>query len=213
MASVPPAAAALPRVLIVGDSVSLGFTPFLAELLADEATVERPPAELFTGGVSNCGDTERGAAEIASWLGRSDEQRWDAVHFQFGLHDICYRRPAAESGGSTHGEWRTFRADRAVAVPEWEETRLFFHDDKDDGQQIDFNAAAAEVMAEQGVAINDLHRLTSAFEPALFRAPGDVHYTDEGSLLIAQQVAAHIREALARKKMQQQRQRPTAARI
>ena len=63
------------------------------------------------------------------------------------------------------------------------------------------------------VAINDLHRLTSAFEPALFRAPGDVHYTDEGSLLIAQQVAAHIREALARKKMQQQRQRPTATRI
>ena len=260
MASVPPAAAALPRVLIVGDSVSLGFTPFLAELLADEATVERPPAELFTGGVSNCGDTERGAAEIASWLGRSDEQWWDVVHFQFGLHDICYRRPAAESGGSTHGEWRTFRADRAVAVPEWEETRLFFHDDKDGGQQsvplpryvsnlrsivaqlragapaaelcwasttmvppdepgrkageeIDFNAAAAEVMAEQGVAINDLHRLTSAFEPALFRAPGDVHYTDEGSLLIAQQVAAHIREALARKKMQQQRQRPTAARM
>ena len=121
------------RVLIVGDSISLGFTPVLAEILADEATVERPPQQLFPGGQTNCGDTERGVAELGSWLG--DANPYDVVHFNFGLHDICYRRPSTESGGSTHGEWRIFRADRAVAVPHWSQIRLFFHDDKEAGEQ------------------------------------------------------------------------------
>eukprot|EP01052_Picozoa_sp_SAG31_P059385 SAG31_NODE_18692_length_626_cov_1.373814_2_plen_41_part_01 len=41
-------------------------------------------------------------------------------------------------------------------------------------------------MGSSGVRINDLHTLTSTFGPTLFRGPRDVHYTTEGSRLIAE---------------------------
>ena len=45
-----PGKSGLPRVLILGDSISVGYTPIVAEMLKDEAVVTRPEA--------NCGPSE-----------------------------------------------------------------------------------------------------------------------------------------------------------
>ena len=37
-----PNGADRPRVLILGDSISIGYTPFVQELMAEEAVVRRP---------------------------------------------------------------------------------------------------------------------------------------------------------------------------
>jgi beta-fructofuranosidase len=47
-------------------------------------------------------------------------------------------------------------------------------------------------MRKHGVAVNDLHALTSGFASDLFTAPGNVHFTKEGYQRIAQQVAEQI---------------------
>src|SRR5262245_17222031 len=67
--------AGLPRVLIIGDSISIGYQVPLREALKGKANVHRPG--------TNCGPTTRGVEQIEQWLG---DGKWDVVHFNFGLH-------------------------------------------------------------------------------------------------------------------------------
>ena len=79
----------LPVVLLLGDSISIGYTPGVKELLKDEANVQRPKA--------NCGDTKRGLKALRNWLG---DTSWDVIHFNWGLHDLCYRHPDSKVYGN-----------------------------------------------------------------------------------------------------------------
>lgn len=59
-----------------------------------------------------------------------------------------------------------------------------------------YNAAALRVMKKAGVAVNDLHALASS-KLSEIQLPKNVHFTPEGSRLLAKQVADSIRNALA----------------
>src|SRR5579862_6853691 len=69
----------LPRVLLIGDSISIGYTLPVRALLKGRANVVRPPL--------NCGMTDRGLKHLDEWLGSN---HWDVIHFNFGLHDLKY---------------------------------------------------------------------------------------------------------------------------
>ncbi len=69
--------AGLPRVLLIGDSISIGYTLKVRDLLKDQANVHR----ISTNG----GATDFGLEKIKSWLGDS---KWEVIHFNWGLHDI-----------------------------------------------------------------------------------------------------------------------------
>jgi len=73
----------LPRVLLIGDSVSRGYTQPTRKALAGKANVHRAPA--------NCGPTASGLKNLDTWLG---EGKWDVIHFNFGIHDRA--TPAAD---------------------------------------------------------------------------------------------------------------------
>src|SRR5688572_17205641 len=51
----------LPRVLLIGDSISMGYTLDVRKLLAGKANVHRP--------AENCGTTARGIERLDAWLG------------------------------------------------------------------------------------------------------------------------------------------------
>jgi hypothetical protein len=51
-------------------------------------------------------------------------------------------------------------------------------------------------MVKHGLPINDLHATTQAFPPAMFAGLGNVHFSAEGSAKLAEQVVAHVAEAL-----------------
>src|SRR4051812_39698630 len=74
----------LPRVLIIGDSISMGYTLPVRELLQGVANVQRIP--------QNGGDTGAGLANLDRWLqtGSPSGQpaKWDVIHFNWGLHDL-----------------------------------------------------------------------------------------------------------------------------
>ena len=61
-----------------------------------------------------------------------------------------------------------------------------------------YNAIAAEVMARRGVAVHDLYTFAKEREQQIQR-PNNVHYTPEGSDVLAGEVARVIREALAKR--------------
>ena len=79
----------LPKVFIIGDSISIGYTQDVIHSLQDRAFVSRAKA--------NCGDTNRGLSALDTWLG---DTKWDLIHFNWGLHDLCYRNPDVKSVGN-----------------------------------------------------------------------------------------------------------------
>jgi hypothetical protein len=73
----------LPRVLLIGDSISRGYTQDVRKAMAGKANVHRAP--------ENCGPTANGVKKIEIWLG---DGKWDVIHFNFGIHDR--KTPAAD---------------------------------------------------------------------------------------------------------------------
>ena len=85
----------LPNVLILGDSISIGYTPFVKELLEGEATIFRPLFE--NGRAENCQGTTNGIKNIDRWIGT---KQWDIIHFNFGLHDLKHVDPVTRKNSN-----------------------------------------------------------------------------------------------------------------
>ena len=197
----------LPKVLILGDSISIGYFPATRELLKAKASVSRPN--------NNCGDTPRGLREIDKWLG---DTRWDVIHFNWGLWDISYRNNEIKgrpNGDKVNGKLsvtpETYeknlntmvdRLQKTGATLIWASTTIVPEGDPGRfvGDEVKYNAIAAKVMAERGIPIDDLHAASAALPPEMFIKPGDVHLTKEGYTRLAHHVAASISTALESRK-------------
>jgi len=193
----------LPEVLIIGDSISLGYTPHVVDMLRGKARVRHSPG--------NSQHTATGLRKLDRWLG---DHSWDVIHFNWGLWDLCYRHPESRVQGhrdkvrgklTTSLEQYEKNLDRLTAqlaqtgaVLIWGHTTVVPAGEagRKTGDDQKYNAAAARVMKKYGVRINDLNTLTRAFQPELFTAPGNVHFTKDGSHRIAQQVSREILAAL-----------------
>ncbi len=66
----------LPRLLIIGDSVSRGYTLPVLQDLSGKMNVHRAP--------ENCGGSANGLKNLDVYLAG---EHWDVIHFNFGLHD------------------------------------------------------------------------------------------------------------------------------
>jgi lysophospholipase L1-like esterase len=174
----------LPRVLLIGDSVSRGYTLGTRKALAGKANVHRAP--------ENCGPTANGLKKLNVWLG---EGKWDVIHFNFGIHDRA--TPAADYEQRLNEIVTRLKATGAKVI--WASTTPVPPDTKDGPAAteaiLEKNRIAAQVMQKQGVATDDLF---SFINPHLAKVqnPKDVHFSAEGYDLLGQQVATSIRAAL-----------------
>jgi hypothetical protein len=66
----------LPRVLLLGDSISLGYGQAVHELLGGRATVFHPR--------ESSQSTVLGLLKLEKWLG---DKNWDVIHFNWGIWD------------------------------------------------------------------------------------------------------------------------------
>lgn len=194
----------LPRVLLLGDSISMGYTARVRELLAGKANVHRP--------AENCFDSGNGLKKLDAWLGSG---RWDVVHFNFGLHDNKYvdasgrivTGPDQGKVVTTPGQYEknlrelitrlkktgaTLVAVTTTPVPAKSNGRV-------EGSEIAYNAALARVAKETGIAVNDLHAFVVK-HPDSQQLPNNVHFTEKGYDQLAQVVAAKIEAALPKKR-------------
>jgi len=191
----------LPRVLIIGDSISIGYTLPVRELLKGKANVHRPPA--------NCGPTTRGLASIDAWIG---EGKWDVIHFNWGLHDLKYIAAKGDKLVDVNAEG----ARQQVPIEEYEKnlTKLVERLKKTNaklvwrnttpvppgakgrivGDSANYNAVAKKIMEKNDIPTDDLFTFTKK-NPEIQRK-ADVHYTAEGSKKLAQQVVKAIEAQL-----------------
>ena len=189
---------ALPRVLILGDSISIGYTLPTRELLASVANVHRPP--------DNCRSTKYWREQLEGWLG---DGRWDVIHFNSGLHDIVWMLDGqgVKAGTGAHQvaladyrvnmEWLVTRLEQTGATLIWCSTTPVpdVAGGRATGDEVERNDAAAEIMAKHGVQTNDLYSYALARLDKI-QLPQNVHFSPEGSAELAKPVAAAIRATL-----------------
>jgi len=186
----------LPRVLIIGDSISIGYTPSVRTLLQGKANVHRIP--------HNGGDTNRGLERIEAWLG---DKKWDVIHFNWGLHDIKRTKGTeldatkekAVTPEAYEANLRTLvqRLQKATSKLIWAATTPVPEGAKGriPGDEVEYNRIASRVMGELKIPINDLYGYVRP-QLATMQKPADVHYLPEGYAFLGARVAQQIEASL-----------------
>lgn len=194
--------APLPRALIIGDSISGGYTNAVIKELAGKVETYRIPG--------NGEWTGTGVKKIDEWLG---EKKWDVIHFNWGLWDIYGWEYAKEDRSpkayAERLEILVARLKKTGAKLIWatttpvcpapEQTMLKrFKTEVLISPELEkeYRDAALEVMKKHGVQVNDLHTFIKPDLEKFSPAPSDVHFTDAGSSHLAKEVSKAILKAL-----------------
>ncbi len=193
----------LPRVLLIGDSISMGYTLPVREKLAGKANVHRPAA--------NCGPTTTGLASIDNWLG---DGKWDLIHFNWGLHDLKFVGPQGENLAAvddpqnhrqvTPQEYEknlrqlVARLKQTGAILIWRNTTPVPEGSAgriaEDAEK--YNEIAGRVMQENGIEVHDLYAFVQPQMTALMLPKANVHFTPVGYDALAAEVANVIAQHL-----------------
>jgi acyl-CoA thioesterase-1 len=196
-------AAAKKRLLILGDSISIGYTPYVQKMLADEMVVIRPTRN---GKPENCSGTTSGVANIDRWL-QIDGGKWDVIHFNWGLHDLKHVK-----AGDPKGAVSDLATDPPQATVEVYEkhlreivaklkatgARLVFAMKvyRSNADVIRYNEAALRVMKDNNVPVNDLYTFVKPRMKELQIQPANVHFVPAGSEALAAEVVKTVKAAL-----------------
>ena len=161
----------LPRVLIIGDSISMNYFDAAKAELKGIANLHRNEG--------NAGSSTRGVLNTELWLGNFTEKgrHWDVIQFNHGLHDL---KQTYDAKTDTWGEYSVPMEDYQANLEKqitilkktgakliWCATTPVPNSNKGEyarrkGACVDFNKAALEVMAKHPeIRINDLHGLVS----------------------------------------------------
>jgi len=185
--------AGLPRVLLIGDSISMGYTLPVRELLKGKANVHRIP--------TNGGPTLRGLESLKRWLG---DGKWDVIHFNWGLHDLRlddagkYQVPLDEYEKNLKELVKQLKATGAKLI--WCSTTPVPEKctpPRKNADVIAYNAAAKKIMDDNGIALDDLYAFALPKIKEL-QLPDNVHFGPEGSAELAKAVVASLQPALAK---------------
>ncbi|HWC00105.1 MAG TPA: SGNH/GDSL hydrolase family protein [Bryobacteraceae bacterium] len=182
----------LPHVMLIGDSISIGYTLPVRELLKGKANVHRIQ--------TNGGPTINGLPRLEQWLGAG---RWDVIHFNFGLHDLKIMEggkrqvPLEQYESNLREIVQRLKATGAKLI--WATTTPVpegpVNPPRERADVAAYNRAAKKVMDEAGVAVDDLYAFVLPRESEL-QLPHNVHFTEAGYRALAGQVAASIEKAL-----------------
>ncbi|HLP36355.1 SGNH/GDSL hydrolase family protein [Lacibacter sp.] len=185
------------KLLVIGDSISIGYTPFLEKSLAPDILVTHNPG--------NGGSTVRGVASVEKWL---DNRQWDVILFNFGLHDMMYKDSANKNdvvNGKVSVPLEEYRKNLETIVGILRETtaKLYFVTtttvpQNSASRKVEdparYNAVAQEVMKKNGIEVIDLYSASLTIHPQNSK-PGNVHYTPEGYELLASYISKVIKAA------------------
>lgn len=198
----------LPRVLVIGDSISMNYHEAAKSALAGIANYHRIEG--------NCFSTEHGVKQMEIWLGNYQEKglHWDVIQLNHGLHDLKQPYDAKT------GEWGDYAVpltaykanlEKEIAIMRktgakliWCSTTPVPNDNKGayarrKGASKVFNDAALEVIRRHpDILVTDLHAVVDGSQVFdNWRKGGDVHfYQKEEQKILGEAVAATVRKAI-----------------
>ncbi|GAB1452270.1 SGNH/GDSL hydrolase family protein [Draconibacterium sp.] len=205
----------LPNVLILGDSISIGYTPIVKEMLAGQANIYRPTLE--NGEPENCEGTTNGVKNLDRWLSKSgvvdNAFQWDIIHFNFGLHDIKHVDPVTGKNSNNpkdpqQADLKQYKKNLEIIVEKLKTTSatlIFatttpYPDEvqgvlRDPGMPVKYNTAANKIMNRNGIIINNLYAFMLPRMTDL-QLPWNVHFKPEGYKALAGKVVERIKETI-----------------
>ncbi|MEN2281605.1 SGNH/GDSL hydrolase family protein [Algoriphagus sp. SE2] len=193
-----------PKILIIGDSISIGYTPFVQEKFDDQAIVRHNPG--------NAQHTGTGLEKIEDWIGEED---WDIIQFNWGLWDLCYRHPDSKEYGNrdkVNGtltfsleEYQSNLDILVTKIQKLSDAKLIFVTTtyvpeneagrfKKDPKK--YNRVAKKVMKNHGVIVNDLFKPSVSIHKKNGIGNNDVHYTTEGYEQLGQIISEFLEKEI-----------------
>jgi len=195
--------AKLPKVVLIGDSIRLGYAPTVAKKLEGKAVVTGPKA--------NGGDSANVLKNLKAW---AVAEMPDVVHFNCGIHDTKkdkktgkFQVPPEQYEANLRKIVETLRKETKATVVFAATTpiidaraakgRLNASYDLHDASTVEYNLIARRVMKELNVPVNDLRAVCGEGEEhgKLITADG-VHFTPEGRAKLGDAVADFVAKHL-----------------
>jgi hypothetical protein len=193
-----------PKILIIGDSISMGYTPFVKEMLGDKAIVSHNNGNAQHSGY--------GLENIEAWIQEDD---YDIIQFNWGLWDLCYRHPDSKVQGNRdkingtitfsteeYGQnleaivklLKEFTNARLIYVttsyvPENEAGRY-----EKDAQK--YNKVAKEVMKKYSVQVNDIYKKSKTIHKKFGEGNDNVHYTKKGYEELGKVISSYLNKEI-----------------
>jgi len=188
-----------PKIILIGDSIRMGYQPTVIEQLSAIADVSGPE--------ENGGTSENILVHMDEWI---ISQSPDIVHINCGLHDI--KNPFDASAidipiDRYETNVRTILGrlkDESGAQIVWatttpvNEQRHRAHKDflRFNADVSACNEAAKKLAVEFGARVNDLHSTVTEAGPDKILLEDGVHYSEEGYALLGKTVADFLKPLL-----------------
>ena len=202
----------IPKVLIIGDSISGGYSKSLIKLLEGKAEVTKLGAvagyriqkETFWHSRGEAKYLDFGSAKACivdfERFGKHlEDTPYDVIHFNFGLNDIFRGR-----NGAWHNPVDQYAKDLAkiVTLLKANGAKVIWANitpiqanapHNPEGVELIYNAAAAKVMKKHGIPINNLHSVVTKWEGyAEWKGGNDVHFSGAIYSKLAEQISEKI---------------------
>ncbi|MDP7133552.1 MAG: GDSL-type esterase/lipase family protein [Planctomycetota bacterium] len=183
------------HIILIGDSIRVGYAPYVGEELSGRANVWGPE--------KNGGTSENVLNNLGEWV---LSRKADVVHMNAGLHDLKKGFEEEENNIPVQQYAENVRAILtgmkeglsarliwALITPvneKWHHERKGF--DRFEADVLAFNKAAKQVAVECGVEVHDLYQVVVDAGPDKLLRPDGVHFTPEGSALLGKKVAEMV---------------------
>lgn len=188
------------NVILLGDSIRIGYCNYVKEELKDIANVVFPD--------DNSRFTQYTFANLFSWLALVDNpEEIDVIHWNNGLWDVVHFNGDDLPLNTTEQYFDTLRRICRKMKEKAPNAKIIFatmtpiNEDWIQGpnyriqdEVIKYNGVARGLMKEQGIEINDLFKLLDEQPESYFI--DQCHLKPEGYQLVARQVSDVIRKSL-----------------
>ena len=177
-----------PKILIIGDSISIGYTLYVKTYFSNSAIVSHNPG--------NAQHTGTGLTNIEEWLAKD---QWDVVQFNWGLWDLCYRHPDSKEFGNrdkingkpefTVSEYASNLDSLVTIIKRKSNAKLIFvtttyvpkdEPGRSENDVQNYNDAAKKIMKKHSVSVNDIYEASVSIHKLNGNGSNDVHYQKEG---------------------------------
>jgi acyl-CoA thioesterase-1 len=193
-----------PKVLILGDSISIGYYPLVKDLMKGKADVMRP----FKANKSaeNCQGTTYGIQHIDRWIGNT---KWDVIHFNFGLHDLKHVDPMTGKNSDSakdprQAEPKKYKRNLKIITKKLLDTKakLIYATTTPYPKEVGgpvrvygdaekYNKMAKKIMKKYDIPVNDLYSFVLPQMTELQRT-NNVHFSKKGNRALAEEVVKQI---------------------
>jgi dienelactone hydrolase/lysophospholipase L1-like esterase len=195
-----PGKADLPKVVLIGDSIRMGYAPLVAKHFEGKAVVISPKP--------NGGDSGNLLKNLEEWAVREQPA---VIHFNCGLHDLklakkdsTYQVPLDRYEANLRAIVARLRKGTSAGLVFASTTPILDDRHAKRGAGFDrfeadvgrYNAAAERVMKELGVPVHDLHWVVTQGGPEKMLGKDGTHYTPAANGRLAEAVVDCIQRHL-----------------